>query len=203
MTTFYLVRHGETMWNKEHRLQGWLDSPLTEVGVLHAEKLQEYLKKIYLLLQHLVVQVVGQWRRCIYLLVIASSQFFYENDLREIYLGDWQGKTMEDILKTHCSEYELYTNYPAQFVATHTESFGAVTERAMFTLKKIAEKYPQDNVLIVSHAVTIKCMINAILERSIDQLWAEPFINGTSVTIVEHLEQQWHVKEIGTIYHLQ
>ena len=29
---FYLVRHGETQWNQEHRLQGWLDSPLTENG---------------------------------------------------------------------------------------------------------------------------------------------------------------------------
>ncbi|XRD26583.1 histidine phosphatase family protein [Lysinibacillus fusiformis] len=32
MTTFYLVRHGETQWNQEQRLQGWLDSPLTDNG---------------------------------------------------------------------------------------------------------------------------------------------------------------------------
>lgn len=202
VTTFYLVRHGETMWNKEYRLQGWLDSPLTEVGVLHAKKLQEYLKNISFAAAF--SSSSGRAMETLHILVgDRQLPIFYENDLREIYLGDWQGKTMEEIQKTHCSEYELYMNYPAQFVATHTESFGAVTERAMFTLKKIAEKYPQDNVLIVSHAVTIKCMINAILDRSIDQLWAEPFINGTSVTKVEHLEQQWHVKEIGTIYHLQ
>lgn len=60
----------------------------------------------------------------------------YEDDLREIYLGEWQGHTIEEIMATNKLDYELYTNYPAQFVATHTESFGAVTERAMFTLKK-------------------------------------------------------------------
>lgn len=59
----------------------------------------------------------------------------YEDDLREIFLGKWQGQTIDDILATHKLDYELYTNYPAQFVASHTESFGAVTERAMFTLK--------------------------------------------------------------------
>ena len=44
MTVFYLVRHGETVWNKEQRLQGWLDSPLSSDGILHAKKLGEQFK---------------------------------------------------------------------------------------------------------------------------------------------------------------
>ena len=47
LTTFYLIRHGETIWNKEHRLQGWLDSPLSEDGILHAEKLRDHLKMLF------------------------------------------------------------------------------------------------------------------------------------------------------------
>ncbi|WJH36612.1 histidine phosphatase family protein [Paenibacillus sp. CC-CFT747] len=42
-TTVYLVRHGQTQWNVEHRLQGHQDSPLTEWGIQQAEWLGEAL----------------------------------------------------------------------------------------------------------------------------------------------------------------
>ncbi|MFJ6208678.1 histidine phosphatase family protein [Lysinibacillus sp. NPDC092081] len=202
LTTFYLVRHGETMWNKEHRLQGWLDSPLSENGILHAEKLRDHLENFSFTAAF--SSSSGRAKETLHILLgDRQLPINYEDNLREIFLGDWQGQTVENIMTTHRLDYELYTDYPGQFVATHTESFGTVTERAMFTLKKIAEKYPKNNILIVSHAITIKCIINAILGRSINQLWAEPFINGTSVTIIEQVGSQWHVKDIGNIQHLQ
>ncbi len=37
MTTFFLVRHGETEWNTQRRIQGWADSPLTSLGLAQAE----------------------------------------------------------------------------------------------------------------------------------------------------------------------
>ncbi|MFJ7732958.1 histidine phosphatase family protein [Lysinibacillus sp. NPDC097231] len=202
MTTFYLVRHGKTMWNKEHRMQGWLDSPLSEEGILQAEKLREHLKDFSFAAAF--CSSSGRAKETMHILVgDRQLPIHYEDDLREIFLGEWQGKTVEDIMATNRFDYEIYKNYPAQYVATHTESFGAVTERAMFTLKKIAQQYHDDNVLIVSHSVTIKCILNAILGQSIAQIWAPPFIDGTSVTIIERVEQQWHVKEIGNIHHLQ
>ncbi|MEX3747117.1 histidine phosphatase family protein [Lysinibacillus xylanilyticus] len=202
MTTFYLVRHGETMWNKEHRLQGWLDSPLSENGISNAKKLQEHLRGIEFAAAF--SSSSGRAKETLQILVgDRQLPIYHADDLREIFLGDWQGKTVEDIIKTQRLDYELYTDYPAQFIATHTESFGAVTERAMYMLKEIADKFPEENVLIVSHAVTIKCVVNAILGRSINQLWSEPFIHGTSVTIIERSEHQLLVKDIGNIQHLQ
>ncbi|MFJ7666327.1 histidine phosphatase family protein [Lysinibacillus sp. NPDC097195] len=201
MTTFYLVRHGETVWNKEQRLQGWLDSPLSENGILHARKLAEQLKTIPFTVAY--SSSSGRAQETLrYLTAGRQLAMHYEDDLREIYLGEWQGKTVEEIVATNRLDYELYTDYPAQFIATHTESFGAVTERAMYTLKNIAQMYPHEHVLIVSHAVTIKCILNAILGRGIDQLWTAPFIHGTSVTIIERLDENWHVKEIGSTPHL-
>ncbi len=202
MTTFYLVRHGETQWNQEQRLQGWLDSPLTENGRAAAQRLHKQLQPIEFAAAY--CSSSGRARETMDILTAKRQlPIVYEDDLREIYLGDWQGQTIEDILANHKLDYELYTNYPAQFIATHTESFGAVTERAMFTLKKIADQHPDETVLIVSHAVTIKCIVNAILQRSISELWTAPYIHGTSVTVIERQEQQWAVKEIGNLHHLQ
>ncbi|MFJ7646766.1 histidine phosphatase family protein [Lysinibacillus sp. NPDC097279] len=202
MTTFYLVRHGETVWNKEQRLQGWLDSPLSEMGILHAQKLAKHLIDIPFTVAYSSTSERAR-ETARYLTAGRELAMHYEDDLREIFLGNWQGKTVEDIMATNRFDYELYTNYPAQFVATHTESFGAVTERAMYTLKNIAKIYPHEHILIVSHAVTIKCIINAILGRGIDQLWSAPYIEGTSVTIIDRLEESWHIEEIGSTQHLQ
>ncbi|MGE7749318.1 histidine phosphatase family protein [Lysinibacillus fusiformis] len=202
MTTFYLVRHGETQWNQEQRLQGWLDSRLTDNGRKAAAKLQQQLQLIPFAAAY--CSSSGRAKETMDILT-AHRQLpvYYEDNLREIFLGNWQGKRIEDILMTNGLDYELYTKYPAQFMATHTESFGAVTERAMYTLKKIAEQHRDEPILIVSHAVTIKCMINAILQRNISELWTAPYIHGTSVTVIERQGQQWVIQEIGTLHHLQ
>ncbi|MFP4609216.1 MAG: histidine phosphatase family protein, partial [Candidatus Aenigmatarchaeota archaeon] len=48
MMELYIARHGETEWNREGRLQGWDDSPLTSLGEKQAEALGERLKELSL-----------------------------------------------------------------------------------------------------------------------------------------------------------
>ncbi|KGO24772.1 hypothetical protein Q757_08465, partial [Oenococcus alcoholitolerans] len=44
--TFYLVRHGQTFYNRYNKLQGWSDSPLTENGIQDAVKVGKRLARI-------------------------------------------------------------------------------------------------------------------------------------------------------------
>lgn len=46
MTHFYIIRHGETVFNRKGRIQGWCDSPLTDLGVSQAKQLGKELKNI-------------------------------------------------------------------------------------------------------------------------------------------------------------
>lgn len=45
MKTLYLMRHGETLFNVQHKIQGWCDSPLTEKGIKQAQKVRDYFSK--------------------------------------------------------------------------------------------------------------------------------------------------------------
>lgn len=44
MKHLYLVRHGETLFNKRRKIQGWCDSPLTPLGIQQAKEVKEKLK---------------------------------------------------------------------------------------------------------------------------------------------------------------
>ncbi|MFX3699429.1 phosphoglycerate mutase family protein, partial [Streptococcus suis] len=43
--TIYLMRHGETLFNTQKRVQGWSDSPLTERGIVQAQAVGQYFKE--------------------------------------------------------------------------------------------------------------------------------------------------------------
>ena len=49
MTHFYIIRHGETVFNRKGRIQGWCDSPLTDLGVSQAKQLGKELKNVHLM----------------------------------------------------------------------------------------------------------------------------------------------------------
>ena len=40
--TLYLMRHGQTLFNLQHKIQGWCDAPLTPLGIKQAQKASEY-----------------------------------------------------------------------------------------------------------------------------------------------------------------
>ena len=58
--TLYLMRHGQTLFNKRHRIQGWCDAPLTDLGVYQAQVAGQYLKMQELRLMRLTAQHLSE-----------------------------------------------------------------------------------------------------------------------------------------------
>jgi probable phosphoglycerate mutase len=101
--TIYLVRHGETVWNREGRVQGHLDSPLTTRGLVQARRAGDTLRGLiddpqeYTLLTSplgrarqtaaIVAEIVG-W---------GSGACRQDPELREMSWGEWEGLTTEEI----------------------------------------------------------------------------------------------------------
>lgn len=58
MKTLYLVRHGETLFNALHKIQGWCDSPLTKKGIQQAKQAKQWFENnIFVLIMPIVQQV--------------------------------------------------------------------------------------------------------------------------------------------------
>lgn len=203
MLTIYLTRHGETLWNRENRLQGWMDSELTEIGINNANKLGERLKEIdfraiYTSPSERALKTAQQVNS------VRDIPIFTEPDLKEIYFGEWEGKTKEEIEINFKKEYFDFWNSPNLY--NHEphkgESLTDFKNRVEKAVKGIMAKHPDGNVLMVSHAVVIRAIMSFIMNIPTEKMWEPPFIHGTSLSVFHWNGQKFDIRMLGDISHL-
>lgn len=198
----FLTRHGQTVWNTEGRLQGWGDSPLTQKGIEDAKLLGKKLANldIDIIFSSPSKRAVDTSR-----LIIGERdiEIITLDELMEINLGNWQGKTVDELQKEYEVEYYNFWNAPHLYVPTNGgESFQDVQKRSIVVIEKIIQEKAYNNVLIVSHAVTLKNIINYYTIKNMDKLWEQPLLEGTSLSLIEVKEGKAHVPFQGDISHI-
>ncbi|MBU2632144.1 histidine phosphatase family protein [Patescibacteria group bacterium] len=153
-TTIYLVRHGETPWNKEKRLQGQKDIPLSEEGIKQAEALSETIKR------HEITKIyTSKLQRSILTTRIIAKHLNlpikYLKSLNEISYGQWEGK-----LKHEYNEEIKKINMPYyRYAPKNGESNVKFKKRVIPSLKKILLKDAGEKILIVTHGAVIHAFI--------------------------------------------
>jgi broad specificity phosphatase PhoE len=180
---YFLIRHGETSWNKDNRIQGWTDISLSELGFKQAEVLAHALKKI-------PVQAVysSDLARAHQTALAYQNQNGHhiriDQGLREIYFGSWEGKTWQEIITENKDEYGsgLYDHPDSR---THMgESMNMFKKRASESFKTIVQEHPHDHVLIFTHGGNIRMILLDLLNQEIDFKHHIP-IDNASVTVIE------------------
>lgn len=202
MIQFYFVRHGETEWNRENRLQGRLDSPLTDKGKLQAKLLGERLASESF--TAVVSSTSGRAEQTAKLLIgNRDIPFFTDKRLMEIDLGDWQGKTMSEIRECDLSRYDCYYNTPQLLTNEKGETFVDVRERVEEVLIDYEQRFPSGKLLLVTHGVVIKVLLQLICKGlPVTKVWDPPAIAGTSVTIINRDGEKTDLIAQGDIAHL-
>lgn len=110
-TTLYLTRHGETKWNVEKRMQGWQDSPLTEKGRQDAKRLGKRLEAVEL--AAIYTSTSGRALETAELVRGGRLIPIYQDErLREIQLGDWEGKTHDEIRQMDPTGFDHFGTRP-------------------------------------------------------------------------------------------
>jgi len=96
----YLVRHGETEFNRVRRYQGWLDSPLTEAGIAQAQAIGRRLAQLPdAWTAAIVASPIGRARRTAELIAaeFVGREIAFDDRLREISIGSWDGLDRDEI----------------------------------------------------------------------------------------------------------
>lgn len=187
MQRIYLVRHGQTQWNKEHRMQGRKDSPLTELGLSQAAGARDELADIdfdraYCSPAYRAVNTAE------IILQPHDMQATVCDDFAEIALGEWEGDTYRGGAGVDNTERDNFWHHPHRYTPSRHggESFTQVRDRALCALRKIMQENEQDvNLLVVAHTVTIRSVVNHFLKRDLAAFWHDPVMPPCSVSILE------------------
>lgn len=200
MTRFYITRHGETEWNTLRKMQGHLDSPLTDMGRQQAQWLSERLKTVEIDYIYsspsgrafLTAQEVNVHKN----IDIRTSENF-----KEIFLANWEGLTQPEIEAFDAERYHNFWYKPEAFVPDGGESFEDVIERAGKEMEHLAQVHKGKTVLIVAHAVVLKSLIAYVEKKEIKDFWSGPFMNSTCLNLFEKDEQGWKIRFLGDTSH--
>ncbi|EFI42677.1 histidine phosphatase family protein [Peptoniphilus sp. oral taxon 386] len=164
----YFTRHGQTYWNRENRIQGHLDSPLTEDGIKMAYSLKEQSKDVKF--DHIYSSDLGRAYETAK--IIAGERDIIQTKLlREINVGSWSGELFEDIKFKDKELYGKYFNEPQNYYRADGESIHDLNDRIQKFFKSYVYESNDENILIVSHGITIISILNLIEGVGIDKFW--------------------------------
>ncbi|MDC7232948.1 MAG: histidine phosphatase family protein [Spirochaetales bacterium] len=181
MNDLYLMRHGETEWNKEKRYQGQLDSPLTETGRNRTLKQKEKISSQSF--DTVYCSPLGRSRSTLELLNPRTKNIQYDNALKEVSLGILQGKTHDELSPDECRAQYNFWNNPGQFELQGAESMQELEKRVSSFLNTINREKGQ--VLVITHTVIIKMILKILESRPMEKLWDDPFLHPATILVID------------------
>ncbi|GAB4225751.1 MAG: hypothetical protein Tsb0021_01000 [Chlamydiales bacterium] len=193
-TTFILIRHGETDWNAEQRVQGHTDVPLNKKGHFQAQKLARKLKKIYPGIQRIYSSDLSRaYQTARYTAHLFELPIKTDINLRELDCGTSEGMKKSEKIALYKREWEkLEFEYPLkQERWKHTpvpgeETISHLVDRFNQTLLKISQVHPGEKIAIFSHGKAISSFLESI-DASFKPL------SNCSFVIVIHDNESNHV----------
>lgn len=157
--TFYIVRHGQTVWNVEGRFQGHEDSPLTALGEIQAKKVGEILKEVDFT-EAYSSDLLRAKRTAEFITLEKNIAVKTTEILRERTYGSYEGKTRQE-LKMLLEEYEklgMDEKFKQGF-GVGVESDEMLSGRFITFLREVALAYPNKNILIVCHGGIMRSLL--------------------------------------------
>ena len=202
MLTLYIVRHGETDWNKEDRIQGRLNSHLTKKGRDNARVLGERLKDIDF--AKIITSPSGRALETTELVRGARDIDVHTNEMiMEMDMGPWQGLMKSEIREQYSDAYECFMNSPQLYRNEDAESIIDIYKRAEDFLHELKSSKQTGNLLIVTHGLFIKALFLTIKGIEIKDFWTEQTVEGTSLSIVIIDEKETKLTLEGDMSHAQ
>ncbi|OIO36283.1 MAG: hypothetical protein AUJ72_05960, partial [Candidatus Omnitrophica bacterium CG1_02_46_14] len=201
MTRFLIVRHAESALNEQNRIQGHRDSSLTAKGLDQARCLAKKLKSIHV--DKVYSSDLGRAYSTT-LEIVRHTKLLIVRDpkLREIYLGDWEGMTPEEVDYLYDKGYQKWLKKPSSIRIPKAETLKTFKKRVTTRMKAIARANRGKNVLVVTHGGVITALLADWLKADFDHLLIHLQIDNTSLTMVDETETRTRLRFINDTSHL-
>lgn len=183
----YMVRHGETDWNKERRIQGQVDIPLNEFGRRLAEKTARGLADVPFAVCY--SSPLSRARETAGL-ILGGREIPVIDDSRlvEMAFGEYEGKCCSKSGWELPEEFRRFFDGPDRYTAPPGgEDFRDVKRRTGEFLQELYRKkeYQESNILITTHGAALAGLLSNIRGTSLAEYWGIGVHKNCAVTEVE------------------
>jgi broad specificity phosphatase PhoE len=184
-TRLFLVRHGETMANREYRYIGTRDDPLSILGQTQATQLAEALS----VLPIAAVYSSPLQRTYDTALPIAtrhSLEVQRVDDLRECDFGTWEGLSRAEVLERSPEDSQRLREWErnTSIAPPGGESFEALQQRVCAAVEHLAQAHPDQAIVLVSHVGPIKVLLSAALGAPLSAAF-RIFLDPATISVVD------------------
>ena len=206
MALFYLVRHGETVWNQERRLQGQTDIPLSEEGRDQARKVAARLASIRF--DDAFSSTLSRAADTANLIVEASAaplSLRFHDELREASDGIFEGLSVSEAAERDPRLVDRTGNDgPApDFAPPQGESIREFYERQRGVASNLLGQFVgAEQVLVVGHGWVFRALAAAMLDLGVKEFWKLRSPQPASVSIIETAEGRAAIRTWGDDAHL-
>ncbi|HEV8440564.1 MAG TPA: histidine phosphatase family protein [Methylomirabilota bacterium] len=187
MRALHLARHGQSVSNALRRFQGTQDVPLSELGRRQAAALGAALRARSPV--HIYASPLERARRTAEIVVAELGvPLTLVDDLRELSLGDWEGRTIEEVRALPGDPYARWVRDPLRHCPPGGEPLDAVQERILRAVSAIATAHPNgDDVLVVAHGGVISAYLAHCLGLPLSAIWRLTVGNGSLSSVAPPL----------------
>jgi broad specificity phosphatase PhoE len=198
----FLVRHGESTWNWERRVQGQHDPPLSKRGRQQARELAARLRG-HPLAGFYSSDLSRARETAEPLAESLGREPALLTGLREIALGQWEGKTREELQAEFPAEWEAWSEKPSWDIVPGGEGARPFEQRVLATLAEIQAAHPIGDVICVTHGGVIQVLLGSVVapDQGSDGLF--PFvIENCSLTVLQRTGLRTVVTAVNDVCHL-
>ena len=201
-----LIRHGETEWNTQGRLQGASDSPLTANGLRGATACGRRLRDRTFAAAYASPLLRARRTAELILAELPDAPPLQEDTrIRERAFGSWEGLVWATIQSERAEELARADKDPHYAISGGGESRSATLERALSFMQGIADQHggTSDSILIVTHSATATCLIKHVLGLRQEQRRSfEVFNNALNEFEYDAAREAWRLLTLGDRAHL-
>ncbi len=172
MSSWYLVRHGNTHWNLKNRIQGHTDVSLSETGRKKVRSLATELANLSF--SAVYSSDLSRAVETAQILVNGSGVYVQTDpDLREFSYGEWEGLSLEEVQAQDSSGFaHRFNRRDVDFAAPGGESAVQLLRRVRQFYKRASAKHgPDDDVLVTAHGGSIRALALCLLDLPEEHYW--------------------------------
>ncbi|MDP2241418.1 MAG: histidine phosphatase family protein [Burkholderiales bacterium] len=201
MTQLILVRHGETLWNRERRMQGQRDSPLSDTGKHQARRLGQRLADLsFSVLYSSDLGRAYETARSV--AAVTGHEIAVDTRLRERHFGVFEGLTSDEIESGFPAEFDCFKSRNPAYVIPGGESAQQFRDRCLSVLEEIAERHLGATVVVVTHGLVLDVAYREAHAIALGEPRPVPLLNA-SLNVFHYGNRHWRCETWGDVSHLQ